>query len=366
MRLIVDIRSLNESSLTGVGYYTRSILGELCRIQDSRIKKIYLLSSGLFTKAEDLTVSKKFTHVESIHVNLPNKLLNILWSVGSYPRTIDNIRDANYLWLPNMNFLPRKLSIPYALTVHDISFLKNPSWFSPKQRLWHRAIRFRQLITKADKIITVSRYTKNDILALFPNIKDSSIRVIYPGLDTPLEQIKKSGQQIAIRPYLLYVGTVEPRKNITAILKAYEFLSLKRDMPDLIVIGKPGYKSKKILSNAHSKTIHYKLYVPDDEKQDLIAHASLLIWPSFYEGFGFPPVEASRCSVPVLTSYRSSIPEVMGMTAHYANPYNYKEIAHAIDLILKEGASLSNNQKALPIDQSWKKCCDELIDFFAK
>jgi glycosyltransferase involved in cell wall biosynthesis len=234
------------------------------------------------------------------------------------------------------------------------------------------------LAKNADGIIAVSESTKKDLENIY-GINPDKIKVIYSGLHrnenhniaNALEMKKK--YQVPDK-FLLYLGVIEPRKNIIGIISAFEkFKAATNNNYKLVLAGSEGWLSKKIIQKAkdskYSQDIILYGYVTEDFKQYLMAAAAIFLFPSFYEGFGFPPLEAMAAGTPVLTSSISSLPEVCGQAAVYADPYNVNEIKEAIITMIKDHylrTGLIKRGKNQLEKYSWKRCAQDTKEYFEK
>jgi glycosyltransferase involved in cell wall biosynthesis len=203
------------------------------------------------------------------------------------------------------------------VSIHDLSFLRNPEHAEERnQRFLAKFIR--ETARRADAIITISRFTAGEIEDLL-GVERSRIHPTLLGADLP-PALARSEAQAAVRarygldrPFVLFVSTLEPRKNIPLLLDAFERL----DRPvDLVLAGMPGWKCEPILARLDASPLRARIrrlgYVPHDDLPALYAAAELFAFPSFYEGFGLPPVEAMACGTPVVASNGGSLPEVLG------------------------------------------------------
>lgn len=230
---------------------------------------------------------------------------------------------------------PLLLKIPYIVTVHDLAFLKIKEGFKKRDLFYWKTI-FRLAIKKASVIITVSENTKKDLELLW-SISKNKIKVIPSFSSLIFEDIKidpQSEQKYNLYfPYFLFVGTIEPRKNIERTIDAFLNISskLKEDVK-LVIVGQKGWKCEKIIKkiNENKEKIFWFNSVSKEELPYFYGNAIALIYPSLYEGFGLPIVEAFKFGIPVITSNISSLPEVAGKGAILVNPYNIKEIEDAI------------------------------------
>jgi glycosyltransferase involved in cell wall biosynthesis len=241
--------------------------------------------------------------------------------------------------------LPKK--IKRVTIIHDLTPIIFPQWHSfissRLQRIFLPAI-----IKKASLIITNSTNTTNDLLKYFP-FSSSKTAKIYPAADS-FFLLNPDEISIVKQPFILSVGTVEPRKNLPQLLDAYRLFREKCDHPyQLIICGGKGWKNRKFYKkfNTHpfKNDIIIKGYVSRNELKSLYSTTSAFIYPSLYEGFGFPVGEAMGCGAPCLVSNRSSLPEVGGKAVIYFDPENVEDITNKlIDLIysVEEIADLSN------------------------
>lgn len=360
LNIVIDVRPLLSKAPTGVGQYVRSMLLALQSLRPPHVQFHLFLSGNVTAPAlvQELSHDAIF-HVT--HLKKPNKMVN-LCMVSSLAFPIEQmLPHADFVWLPNINFYNSTSRIPYAVTVHDLTFLLHPRlYYSPKRRLWHRLIRVRRLLSNASRIIAVSENTKNDILSFFPEF-DNRIRVIYPGVTIATPARIENGP--LPERYVLYVGTLEPRKNVGAIIAAYKLV--RERFPDLwlVIVGPYGWNSRALLSQIRAdQRVVWLRYVSEEQKHLLFSRAQMLIWPSFYEGFGFPPLEALLHNKTVITSYRSSLPEVLGASALYVNPHNYKELAQVIAHTLAQEKHPTFSGNFLAERYSWRRGAQQLID----
>lgn len=265
---------------------------------------------------------------------------------------------------------PRKTIV----TIHGLEYEFCKNGYSFWARLYMRlSIRFSCRAAKT--VVCVSENTKRDVINLY-NIFSEKIKVIYEGFD----RITNSESRIVNdeqKPYLLFIGRLEERKNIVKIIEAFEVLKEKYNIPhQLVLIGKRGYGYEKIanaihhsprLSDGQAFAIHIKElgYVSEEEKWELLKNADVFLFPTLYEGFGIPILEAQSVGVPVVTSHISSLPEIGGKGAIYVDPTSVKSIADGIhqaltDKEIRDGiikAGLENVKRF-----SWQKCAEEIYE----
>ncbi|MEK7102074.1 MAG: glycosyltransferase family 1 protein [Patescibacteria group bacterium] len=295
---------------------------------------------------------------------LPNKLLNLSLLATGRPH-LDTWADGADVWIaPNLNFTSISPRCKLIQVVHDLSFLVDPSWYSLKSRLWHRAIRVQKVLHRADAIVAISQATATDIMRFFPETA-SKIHVIYPG--TPTAPIVTPEDQQTIRKkyrlparFFLHVGALEPRKNITTLLDAFAHFTHTTAYPhELILAGK-----KSPLPRGERARVRVLGSVSEKEKHILLQLAEALVFPSFYEGFGFPPLEAMSHGTPVIASWSTSLPEVVGDAGLLVSPYKPHELAHAMRMIadhadVREDLSRRGLERARKF--TWEKTAKEFL-----
>ncbi len=348
MRIGIDIRSLVAGKRTGVEEYTIGLLRELFR---SGSEHEYILFFNAWGKVEpDLAWAETFPNVTVRRFRIPNKLLNLsLWYLR-YPKLDRLIGGTDVFFMPNLNFSAFSRETKLIVTAHDLSFEFFPETFSWKQRLWHFAINFCSLLQRADRVIAVSESTKDDLVTRY-RIPEAKIEVIHSGIDERFRVMDRNDLSLlAVKkkyglPYkfILYLGTIEPRKNLDALLSAFEAYqrsAVGEEMMryELVLAGRPGWNYEELfMAIGHSvyrDKIHLIGFVDDADKPALYNLASLFVYPSFYEGFGFPPLEALRSGVPVIASHSASLPEVVGAAGVLIDPYRPDEIYQAMRNIL--------------------------------
>jgi glycosyltransferase involved in cell wall biosynthesis len=378
----IDIRCLSDGKNTGVEEYTLNILQQLFELDK---KNKYVLFMNSFHEPNfDLNVFKKFKNIKIKKFNYPNKLLNFCFWYFRWPHADEMIGGADVFFMPNINFIALSKKVKLVLTIHDLSYEIFPQTFSWKRRLWHQIINPRRLCQKASKIIAVSQSTKNDIVSRW-EIPPEKISVIYNGVPADFEQSSRNDPKlIAVKEkyhlpfnFIFYLGTIEPRKNIPAIVAAYDQLrSLNNPQLNkykLVIAGNKGWKTKNILKTMHqskfTEDIIFTSCIKNEDKAAVYTLASLFVYPSFFEGFGIPVLEAMRCGVPTITSNTSSLPEVVDGGAVMIDPDRSDELYSAMkELLLNKDFYISMQQKGLKQAArfNWKASARELLKIFEK
>ena len=230
-------------------------------------------------------------------------------------------------------FVPKSRKL--VITIHDVAFLTYPQSFSKFFRFYYRWL-MPKVIKRADRIITISEASKKEIIKYYPQASEK-IGVVYLGLDARYT-VKKDIEKEKI---ILYVGSLNERKNFSAVIRAFELL--ERDDYRLFIVGNfsgnfsISEQNRKLLERAKKNPmIEFKSDVNDSKLIRFYNQAKIFLFPSFYEGFGLPPLEAMACGTPVIVSYLSSMPEVCGDAALYADPYDINDISKKMQMLLED------------------------------
>jgi glycosyltransferase involved in cell wall biosynthesis len=378
MRIGIDIRSLAAGRRTGVEEYTIGLLKELFR---SGREHEYILFFNAWGQAEpDLSWAEGFTHVRVRRFRIPNKLLNFSLWYFRYPKLDRLIGGVDVFFMPNLNFAAFSRKTRVFVTAHDLSFELFPEFFSWKQRLWHFAVNFRGLLRRADRVIAVSQSTEDDLVSIY-GIPREKIQVIPSGVDERFAPMNRNDlallavQEKYHLPYkfFLYLGTIEPRKNLESLLKAFEVFRRtaigEMAKYELVLAGRPGWNYealfKAIEESPVKEAIHLIGFVDDADKPALYNLASVFIYPSFYEGFGFPPLEALASGTSVIASHSAALPEVIGEAGVLIDPYRPDEILQALREITKDKSfQMKLHARALVQRQhfTWQRAGQVLLD----
>lgn len=386
MRIGIDIRCLVEGRRTGVEEYTLNLLLNLFEIDK---KNDYILFLNSWKKpAGDFSWTKKYPNVEVKRFNIPNKLLNFLFWYLTWPKIDKMIGGADIFFFPNLIFGAVSKRCKAVNTIHDLSFERYPEYFSLKRRLWHIFINPKKICLRADQIIAVSQSSRSDIISLY-KINPKKIEVIYSAVIDKFAPVDRNNASLVKvkekygLPYkfILYLGTIEPRKNIVGLVQAYSQLQkFAHESGDeelkkykLVIAGEKGWLGGKIFweinKAAFKKNIYLISFVSDKDKEYIYNLASLFVYPSFFEGFGFPPLEAMKCGTPVVASNNSSLPEVVGKAGILVDPDKPDEICRAMKEVLADRQfydklAREGFEKSQEFD--WKKTASSFLGILEK
>jgi len=263
------------------------------------------------------------------------------------------------------HYAPRFSPTPVLISIMDLAFIKYPDQFLKKDLI--KLIRWTKYsVKKAKHIFTISRATKKDLIKFY-HLPSSKITVTYPSIT----QIKKSTQFNIKGDYLLYLGTLQPRKNIPALISA--FSQIQHQFPDLklVIAGKKGWLYQSIFNKVQDLNLTSKViftgYVETSKLKSMITKARLLILPSLYEGFGIPVLKAMSLGTPVLVAKNSSLKEIVRKTGYYINPpFDARQTKQGIITALTDSKSnqqiLIRNAKKRAQDFSWEKSAKKILE----
>lgn len=372
--ILIDTRTLLTSRLTGVPIYTKYIIENLLK-KDK--ENNYILFSNSFKKNESLAQRFGFAgpHIREVNWGIPNRPLNFFSAWLDEPKL--PFKNLDLAFSPHIHPLSPPFGVPRVLTIHDLAFARFPQFFSAKERLWHSLPRPREQARRAKHIIAVSQTTKRDLVEYW-KIPEEKISVVYLGRHDilPLEKENFSPRVLALNfPFILFLGTLEPRKNIEGLIAAFDILKTNLAYRDLrlVIAGGKGWKYKPIFDcarNAKQKNhIVFFDFPSDEELQVLYKKAELFAYPSFFEGFVFPPLHAQMLGCPVVVSHDGVFHETLAGSAELVNQHSPVAIAGGLDKVLSS-PSLRETLIAKGYENakrfSWEKNAEETLNVFSK
>lgn len=362
MKIGVDARPLSYQ-LTGIGVYLKHLLDEIQKIDHQN--DYYLISNGPIDY--DLN-NPRWSKVSG---RLDRKLLSTVWMQLNVP--LIAVRRKLDLFWGSRHHLPLLLSpgIRTVVTVHDIVNRLYPGTMALPNLLVERSL-MKLSLKRSDAIIADSRSTAADIEDKL-GISVDKIDTIHLGTPVFPREPKRGLEQRNSIPskYFLFVGTLDPRKNFERIFKAFELLRPLSQGLHLVIIGAEGWKNKNFLKMIRTHPlkdhIHMTGYLPRDRLVSYYKNAICVMFPSLYEGFGLPILEAMSCGTPVITSDTASMPEIAGDAALLVDPYDTGSIAEAMNKLLRDDRfrkRLISMGFQRAKEFSWKRCAEETLRVF--
>ncbi len=349
----VDVRMINSS---GIGTYIKSLLPRIIDLLPEH--KYYLLGNV------DEIVKFEWTKQNNVDV------INTTSPIYSTTEQLELIKKipskTDLFWSPHYN-IPVFYTGKLLVSIHDILHLAMPQYAQGLKKQLYSKTLFNLIKLKSKNILTPSNFSKEELTSKL-NYSPDAIHKIPNAVDEKWFQIKKQNSPYK-KPYLLYVGNVKPHKNLSVLVEAFKLI--KEKIPhDIVIVGKrEGFilADDAVQSNIEylKDRVHFTGYVEDDVLNQYYAHADMFIFPSVYEGFGIPPLEAMATKCPVIVSSAQPMPEVCGDAALYFNPYNPKDLADKI-LTLNSSPELRNNLVQKGITQAQKYSWDESANTIAE
>lgn len=355
MKIIgVDGNEANVSLRVGVSNYTYQLLHYFKKKANEKVRFIIFLREK---PKKDLPKSNQYFQYQVVWGKF-------LWSQIFLPLKLT--REKLDVFFSPAHYLPRFISIPSVVTIHDLSFYRYPEDFR-KIDLIKLLNGTSYSIKKASQIIAVSQATKNDILKIY-RLPQEKVTVIYNGFEKPKLRWGKTLKKVP-KKYFLYVGTLQPRKNIITLIHAFNEIQKRNKNFELVIAGKKGwmYQSlfQEVLNLGLSRKVFFTDYITDKQLIFLYRHAYVFIMPSLYEGFGIPVLEAMSYGCPVISSYTSSLPEVGGDACLYFNPLDTKSLITKMEQLIhdiKLRTELIKKGKERIKLFSWEKCAEETLN----
>lgn len=373
MRIGIDCRTiLNPKSgeRAGVGHYTYYLVKNLLKLDNKNEYVLYFDWRVTDTKEfEQPNVKIKYFPFSQYNKFLPFAYSHMLITAYLMKEGLDVFHSP-------ISSLPLTYPKKAIITVHDLAIYKNPAWF-PSQ-IFSTKLLVPQSLRSANKIIAVSQSTKKDLKEIF-NIADKKIKVVYEGAILDHVKVKNKSLDSLARfklnsKYILFIGTLEPRKNLVTLMRAYKkFLDAKPEFSQyqLVLAGAKGYKSDDVFTEIKElkigKQVKYIGYVTQNQKLELLKKATCFIFPSSYEGFGLPVLEAMALGTPVITSNISSLPEITGKAAILVDPEKELDIAKALKRLIGD-RNLQSTLRSKGIIQAkqftWQRSAAETLKVY--
>jgi len=364
MRIGIDARMI-QGPFTGDSTYWRGLIAGLSHLKSNDEFVLYLdanLPTGNVTLADNMTV--RFVRASSWR----------LWSAVAFPLALrkDRVDVAHVQYA-----IPPLMPCPVVTSIHDVSFKRYPEFFNTKDRfILDVGVRF--ALKRASRILAISEYTKREIIDLY-RVPPQRVSVIYPGVDEQFTPDDRLASRTFIEekyginsPIILTLGVIQPRKNLPTLVKGFAKLKASQEFEHkLVVAGKYDWKEQGLIGLVEelelTQDVLFIGYVPYEDLPALYRAADVFVYPSVYEGFGLPPLEAMACGTPVVTGNRSSLPEVVGEAGIMVDPYDPEAFALAMWNVLSS-ESLRAEMSQAGLNQaakfSWDKMATEVLHIY--
>ncbi len=367
----MDAQVLLEQS-AGITYYTKGILDEILKQDRKNYYDFFLFR--LFPKLPVRVLGEGNNFSYRYQRFFPYKLFYKLHKLGL------GVPLETFFGRHDLYFFPNFVAYPHVggksvVVVHDLTFERVPQYVDRKNVDFLKKF-VPSSVAQADHVVVNSEFTKDDLISTY-RVPVDKVTVVYPGVDPQVFYPQNEKDKIAVKrkygikkPFLLYLGTLEPRKNVPAVVRAYAALSNRKDF-NLVLAGKKGWLYEEIFHTVEDlglqKDVIFTDYVPDEDRPRLLSAAEVFVYPSFFEGFGMPVVEAQACGVPVVTSANTSLPEVVGDTALLVDPGKVEEVQTAVGRILSS-SKLEDNLSKAGLENSrrfrWRESAQKVIEIF--
>jgi glycosyltransferase involved in cell wall biosynthesis len=366
MKILLNGLQLSKRN-TGVQYYTERLFEELAKINNPDLEFHLLRPNDQFFKSSG-----------KIHgINVNGRLKRIFFEQFILPGYIGKHRYG--LFHSTSYISPYFLNRSSVLTIHDLLVYDYPALCQSESVIYFKLF-LGASIKKASHIIAVSQKVKDDIIRIF-NVYPGKIDVIHLGINPIFKRIIDEDVLAQIRKkyeipekYILFVGNIEPKKNLERLILAYSQLKGKKGIKHkLVIVGKKGWKYEATLQLIDKLKISEEIiltgYVVEKDLPAIYSMADMFVFPSIYEGFGIPPLEAMACGTPVIVSNTGALPETTGGSCLQVNPFSVDEIAHGIQQLITD-----NSLRQRVIQQgynwansfSWEKTATKTIEVYLK
>lgn len=323
MKIGIDIQTTLKK-ITGIGQYVLGLVNGLSKIDKDNEYYLYCRKSFISRR-------KKIPKFKSP---------NFHYRIDRIGRGLSNIiKGVDVLYTPSQHIIPKD-NYKFISTIHDLVAYKFPEKLS-EDTVERSRKEFKRCLEISDCVVVPSKNTRKDIGEIFGEKFKDKIKVVYPGVDSkfrklPRDEVRKVLSKHSLEEgYVLFVGTIEPRKNLVNLIKALHILKKKNSLPSkLVVAGSKGWGWKEVKETVNKLRMEDDIIFMDYVDSGLIPYlyngAKVFVYPSQYEGFGFPIAEAIACETPVITSKGSSCEEVAGDAGLLVDPFNEEEISNAI------------------------------------
>lgn len=381
MRIGIDARCIQAGGSTGVETVVWNVLPHLFRSEHSFVLFLNYWDEDPPGARALYALAKRHKNVQIVRWTEPNKLLHLSLLLSNRPCVDAIVGGVDVFWMPNPLFASFSPSCPVVQTIHDCSFVAMPELYSMRRRLWHRAVRPKLAVRRASSVVVPSQHTRNDLVDYF-GVSATGVEVIPHG--TPSGVWSRAAQDPDVlhafcdrhglqQGYILCVGSFENRKNVESVLWAYAELRRRSSVPRLVLAGSSGWGVSRIerlirqlgLTDAVTLLCDFR----DDDKPLLYRCAAMLVYPSLYEGFGLPLLEAMSFGIPIVAGSASSILETVGDAGLLVDVGRPSDIAVAIHELLASDSlreSLVVRGRRRARQYSWRTAAMQYLSIFER
>lgn len=373
LRIGIDARFYGPSG-KGLGRYTQEITDRIVSL-DVEADYFIFLSPENF---DEFVLTSNNCQKIKINIRWYSLAEQVILPFIFYRKKLDLLHFTHFN-------VPIFYSAPFVVTIHDLILTKFPSlkatllnpWLYRLKNLAYKIV-IRHAVKSSKKIITVSQFTAKDIAEQF-KVSSEKIEVTYEGVADNFLSLGSGGPEILQKygveePFFLYVGNAYPHKNLEGLLRTFvEFQKLHSEKKvSLVLVGKEDYfylRVKEVAEELKIKNLYFPGYVPDEDLVVFFSRALFYVFPSFYEGFGLPPLEAMSLGCPVLSSSEGSLPEILGSAALYFNPYSPEDFLKKMNEIyisqeLRDSLRLAGKERIKIY--SWQECAIKTLAIYKK
>ena len=366
---------------SGVGTYTRELVEGLATTEG--VDLTLYLNQARGAVAESVTALPG----SLVRSRIPSRLAARAWPLIGWPPIERIVGEVDVFHSSDWSQPPSR-SVPVVTTIHDLGALRHPEWYDASVVAMHRW-KNRNAMTSADAIIAISEFTRREIIALFPEVEPSRLRVVPNGVSADFRKVDEDvalgrARELGLPPrFVLYVGSRERRKNVLGLMEIFARVRSEEPDLDLVIVGmRPDVEGRmihgvrawshedvqaRIAGLGLGGIVHEIGQIP---RQDLVAvygAAELMIYPTLYEGFGLPALEAMACGLPVVSSTGTAVAEVLGEAGRLAPPTEHDAFAQAVLGLLRSEADRSRLRTAgleRARTMSWKRTARETLEVY--
>jgi glycosyltransferase involved in cell wall biosynthesis len=358
----------------GIGRLVRDLAAALARLDTDTDYRLFVSGASLEQLPRPLAPNFRWKPTP-----ITPKWLARIWHRASLPLPIETfVGNVDLYHATDFVLPPTRAKTKTLLTVHDLSFVRVPDAASPSLKRYLDAV-VPPSVKKAQHILADSQATKDDLINLYA-VKEEKVTVLLSGISPRYTPVTSSQLVLTIRnkynidkaPYLFTIGTIQPRKNYSRCIRALKVLRDAGYDLALVIAGGKGWLEDEMYKTLDETKLHDSVHLigfaDDQDIAALYSGAEAVLFPSLYEGFGFPVLEGMACGTPVITSNISSLPEVAGDAAIMINPYEVEAIADAVKRILEDStlrSSMIEKGFAQAAKFTWEKSAKQLLQIYA-